>query len=403
MKGLSYVLCPKREQTVMTKNHQLKSSEARRIILSAQGLNKKDPFGKGKIGTLRTIQHLGYIQIDTISVVARAHHHTLWNRVSNYKQKHLESLLNPDHSIFEYWSHALSYLPIKDYRFSLRSKENNKTKYFTWLKANEELIEEVYNRIVDEGPLMARDFEYKRPSKGSGWFDWKPAKIALERLFMSGRLMTSSRRGFHKVYDLPERILDPNMEISIPSLAEEAVFLINKTIQAQGIATIHEICYLRKGIKGHVKEQLINLVKSNKIIPVQIENAPETYYTTDYHLGLKYRVQKSLYILSPFDNLVIQRKRMKKIFNFDYQIECYVPAKKRKFGYFCLPILYGDLFVGRIDLKADRKSKTLLVKSFYRESLSKKFLFPRAQFIQELEKFASFNGCDKIENFPVLR
>ncbi len=372
--------------------------KARRIALAAQQILNKQPFGRGQNAVLKTIKHLGYVQIDTISVIIRAHHHVLWNRVENYDPKFLVELTKPSKSIFEYWSHALSYLPIEDFRFTFPLKKYYAAQKDPWPKVDNITKKQVYNRIVQEGPLMARDFEQDRSGKGSGWFDWKPAKRSLERLFMEGKLMVARREGFQKVYDIPERVLPPDTNITPPSKKEYAQFLIKRNLQAHGIVTAEEICYLRKGIKKIVQAELLENQKEMDIIPVRVQGLDNRlYFTKEAHLNSIQRTNKTLKILSPFDNLVIQRKRLKHLFDFDYFIECYVPPQKRVYGYFCLPILFGDKFLGRLDAKADRKSKMLIIKSLHLDPSLKRETFPEQAYKNTLEKFAFLNGCETIQ------
>ncbi len=184
-------------------------------MLSAQGLNGS-AFGKKKEGTLNAIEHLGYIQIDTISVVERAHHHTIWTRVNDYKKNYLEELIE-DKTVFEYWSHAAAFLPMRDYRFSLYRKNLFATGARKWYD-NKKITRFVYDRIAAEGPLQSKDFEEQK--KKAGWWEWKESKRALEQLFMEGKLMVAKRQGFQKVYDIDERVLTARVNDKIPSEKE---------------------------------------------------------------------------------------------------------------------------------------------------------------------------------------
>ncbi|MFT5812054.1 MAG: hypothetical protein ACI9KM_002827, partial [Rubritalea sp.] len=194
------------------------AQKLRRIALNQQGLLKADSFGRGKQATLRAIEQIGYVQIDTISVVERAHHHVLWSRVSNYKSQYLTELV-AERQLFEYWSHAAAWLPMKDYRFSLpRMKQANGDR--NWFgDCDKKLIQQVLLRVQHEGALLARDFEDTRKGKKE-WWDLKPAKRALEQLFMQGELMVTRREGFQKVYDLPERIIPDWVDTTEPTLEE---------------------------------------------------------------------------------------------------------------------------------------------------------------------------------------
>ena len=366
----------------------------RRIALESQGLLRNDHFGRGKAATLRTIEHLGYIQIDTISVVARAHHHVLWSRVSNYQPKFLDQLVR-ERKVFEYWFHAASWLPMRDYRFAL-PRMSTIDGDRGWLKNfDKKLTRHILERIQAEGPLRARDFEDEREGKKE-WWDWKPAKQALEQLFMQGELLVTGREGFQKVYDLPERVLPAWVETCHPDLDEFAGHLIDTTLRAHGFASQKSIAYLRKGkvLRDSVNDLLQARLANGSLIIVKL-NGNELYIEPELFEARAPRTQGQVRILSPFDNVVIQRERGRQIFAYDYQIECYVPEAKRQFGYFCLPILYRDSLVGRIDCKAHRKQKILELRSKHIETKVDDG-FEKA-FRTALDGFAHFNGCGHIE------
>lgn len=378
--------------------HQIVSLEQARVLtLQSQGLIHSD-FGKGKAATLKTIEHIGYVQIDTLSVAARAHHHTLWSRLPDYKESYLSEMLEKDKSIFEYWSHAASYLPMSDYRFSLPNKIAFADGKSHWFGQDKKMNKFVLDRIKAEGPLQSKDFEFIRSGPGN-WYEWKPAKKALEQLFMEGKLMVAKRQGFQKVYDLAERVLPSKADTTLPSEKEYAEYLIRKVVQANGIVEEKEIYYLRKGLKESVNKVLKRMLKEGELIEVKLEGDSKTLFvTTKQQLTSieKRKVENTIHLLSPFDNAIIQRKRAQRFFDFDYVIECYVPEAKRKFGYFCLPVLYGDKFVARFDPKADRASKTFHIKQMHFEkgfSPDEKF---NKEFAIKLKAYASFTGCDKV-------
>ncbi len=370
------------------KTHQ----KLRRIALNQQGLLKPNSFGRGKQATLRTIEQIGYVQIDTISVVERAHHHVLWSRVHNYQATFLDQLVK-EKKVFEYWFHAAAYLPMRDYRFALprmHAIRDGQEKH--WAKGNPKLMREILKRIRDEGPLMARDFEDTRKTKNA-WWDWKPAKHALDQLFMRGELMAAGRSGFQKIYDLPENVLPENIDLSIPTIDEYAKHLIDITLNSHGFATQKSFTYLRKGkhLREAIGRELAARIDAKELITLTLADSSMVYINPNVLESRSPTSQPRVRILSPFDNCVIQRERGRAIFDFDYQIECYVPEKKRVYGYFCLPILYHDTLVGRIDCKAHRKTGELEIKSLHIEK-------PVDEYFDELlemaiDEFAGFNGC----------
>ncbi|MBX2959048.1 MAG: YcaQ family DNA glycosylase [Flavobacteriales bacterium] len=380
----------------MTNQITISLKEAQQLALHHQGL-LNSTFGNGKNGALKVVEHLGYIQIDTLSVVTRAHHHTLWNRLPDYQEFYLNELLEKDKTIFEYWSHAASYLPMCDYRYSLPRKQLFASGKSHWFEQDKKLNSYVLDRIKAEGPLQSKDFEHVRNTPGN-WYEWKPAKKALEQLFMEGKLMVAKRQGFQKVYDITERVLPKSVDTSTPTEKENAAHLIKRAVRANGLVEEKEIAYLQPKLKTAIKNELQNLVESGFLIEIKVENKSETYFSTPEQLTVLNTLKTSgeIHFLSPFDNAIIQRKRVQNLFNFDYQIECYVPEAKRKFGYFCLPILYNNQFVGRFDPKADRKTKTFYIKQLHFEKGFKPTQNFETLFNEKLNTFAKFNGCEKL-------
>lgn len=373
-------------------NLSISKQQACKIVLLNQFAGSS---GHGVNTTFGIINKLGYVQIDTISVVARAHHHTLWSRSANYLPEHLD-LLQQNRQIFEYWSHAAAYLPMEDYRFCLPRMKDMSTKAVNWYPKAKEMTAHVLERIRDEGPLQSKDFEHKAKNN-NGWWDWKPAKQALELLFMQGKLMIAQRHNFQKVFDLTERVLPDNIDTSFPSNEEYARYLIARFLKSHGLGNEAEFGYLRKGMKAAIHRELKHYVEKGEIIPLSIEG--KTYYTTGSHLELlNQRLPKRrVKILSPFDNLLIQRKRLAFLFDYDYQLECYVPQDKRQFGYFCLPLLWGDQFIGRLDAKADRQHKNLIVQNIFIEKKPSQLDRFKQELELSLQQFAQFNGCEQIE------
>jgi len=384
--------------------HRVPLEQAQLLALTSQGLLQPG-FGTGKKAVLAAIERLGYVQIDTLSVVARAHHHTLWSRLPDYKEIILNELLEKDKSIFEYWSHAASYLPMSDYRFSLPRKKSYADGKSHWFGQDKKMNKYVLDRIKEEGPLQSKDFEHKREGPGN-WYEWKPAKRALEQLFMEGKLMVAKRKGFHKVYDLTAHVLPKNIDISYPSEKEYAEHLIIKAVQAHGIIRENEIAYLRSGLKTPVNTALKRLLKNGAFIEVKIDGMEnDTFITTTHCLksfvydisdAAKNINNNTVHFLSPFDNAIIQRKRIQTLFGFEYNIECYLPEAKRSFGYFSLPVLYRGNFIGRFDPKADRNAKIFYIKILHFEKNFKPDDAFNILFVAKLKEFALFNGCIKI-------
>lgn len=383
----------------------LSPAQARQIVLSSQGVYKEKEMGRGVDAVLKAIEHLAYIQIDTISVVERAHHHTLWNRVMNYQNKYLDQLLEQQ-KVFEYWSHAAAYLPMCDFKYSLPRKLGVKRRdHGYWNFLDKKMLKHVLDRITAEGPLQARDFEHKTLRKTKGWPEKKPAKKALDQLFMEGDLMIVRRDGFQKVYELTERVLPSNVDNRFPTNEEFHQHLIFNYLLANGLGTAAQMSYLLKGLKPALEKTCMHLLEDGQLILITV-NDQNYYALPNIEESLSKSVRRGrVKILSPFDNLLIQRQRTKDLFDFDYQIECYVPAAKRKYGYFCLPLLWGDQFAGRMDAKIDRKSGVLHIQSLHLEN-SKFLNSKQAEFNQALQRslnnFLVFNNGNAIEGVSRL-
>ncbi|WP_417345345.1 winged helix-turn-helix domain-containing protein [Ferrimonas sp.] len=368
--------------------------EARKLALLSQGLSAGAFKGAGINKTLAAIEQLGYVQIDTLSVVQRAHHHLLWSRNPGYRSEHLDALIERK-QVFEYWSHAAAYLPMSQYRFTLPRKAALRAgEQRHWHQKDLGLMTRVLERIRDEGPLMAKDFE----SPGSQRHEWSgtPFKAALQNLFMQGDLMVVAREKFHKVYDLTERALPGEVDTRAPDSLEHARFLVLSYLRAHGLGTVAEFTYLLKGVKPSVTQAIAGMLEEGEIR--QVEVGGSRYCTTGQALTLLERrlPRKEARILSPFDNLLIQRKRASALFRFDYQLECYLPRGKRQYGYFCLPILWDGRLVARADCKAHRQQKHLEVMSLHLEpGLRRRDAFMSA-LEQELSRFAAFNHCHRV-------
>jgi len=379
----------------------LSPAQARALALQAQGLLKSAPFGLGREGVLAAVEHLGYIQIDTISVVERAHHHVLWSRVPDYQPKAIDALL-AEKTVFEYWSHAAAYLPIRDYRFSLPRMRVFRRKYH-WSEETPELrsaMRRVVTRMRREGPLKARDFEAKEASPPGFWTFTKIEKRAMHELWMRGDIMVAGREGFQKVYDLTDRVLPSGLDRSLPSDATMADHLIAQGLRAHGIVRENELRYLRGGgITAPLRRCLAKAVKDGRIVAVKVEGTDKPAYVDVAVLEeMPDRAEPDeVHILSPFDNLVIQRERLRWLFGFDYQIECYVPAPKRKYGHFVLPLLQGDRFVGRLEAKAVRSDGVLRVIALWFEPGFSGDRGLRKKVKEALERFAAFNGCARLD------
>ena len=374
----------------------------RQLALRHQGLAGARKAGGGLAGALKVLEQIGYVQIDTISVVARAHHHTFFTRASKYDETMPNRLLR-QRKAFEYWCHALAYLPMRDYRFAvpmMRAVARGEV-----LKGgirDEKARAWVRDRIRAEGPLFARDFEDPRKTR-KGWWDWKPAKRALEHLFLEGELTTLERDGFQKRYELTERFLPPHVDTREPSAEEHADHVIDRGLAAHGFATEKTLCGFRRDarVRSKVRQRLRERTAAGDLDEHRAANGDKLYTVPGAFDRPARKPPEVTRILSPFDNVVIQRHRAVAVFDFDYTIECYTPEAKRQFGYFALPIVFRDAFVGRMDCKAHRAERRFEVKALYLERDVPEAFLP--SFRSAVVDYAKFTGCDDVHVGKVVQ
>ena len=385
----------------------LSPAEVRSIVLRSQGLaDNESPFGLGKPAVLKAVERLGYVQVDPINVIQRAHHHVLWSRVPDYHPDMLHELQSPDAAVFEYWNHASSYLPTRDYKF-FRPLMRKYRGHLHWSDESPELrnsIRRMLSMIRQNGPLMISDVE----SAGSvkGWFADTPGKIerrALHELWMRGDIMIRSRRGVQKIFDLTSRVLPTGTDVKFPSKREAAEYHVRRTLRALGVASRRELHYMQDAGQADIARTALSaFVNRGEAVELRIANFPKTpLFALREALQFNLPLNKSVVrFLSPFDNLTIQRERLKWLFGFDYTIEIYVPANKRKYGYFVLPILWGDRMIGRMDAKANRAERQLIIQNLVFEPTFRELNVLRPAFIEALTAFTRFQQCD---NWKILR
>ena len=385
----------------------LTKAQARKIILHAAGLSKRAQFGKGREAVYKLIDHLGFIQVDTNYTVERAHHHTIASRVPDYKLEWLAEL-QEDGRIFEFFTSDSGYIPMHEFRFSLPVKQGFATARKPLTPAETSLMNKVLDRIAREGPLMVKDFENDRREASSGWWDWRPSKMAIERLYLDGRLMNTRKQNFQKVYDLPKNMVPAGTDTTMPAPEQFARHVIRRALRSLGIAYVKEMAWRARYVKGHlVRTELEKMVAEGEILRVAIDGLKGPLYMLPAYKNKKIELSDDAFILSPFDPLNVFRHRLRDFFDFDYQIECFVPEPKRKYGYFSLPILVGDRFVARADAKADRKKMTLTVNNLHFESIK----LTQAMLVKisdAIKDFAAFNQCttisiSKSNNKPALK
>ena len=363
--------------------------ELRKSILISQGFCEE--FPPGKDGVMEVIKRLGYVQLDTINVINRAHLHIFQTRLPDFQEEQLTELLR-ERKIFEYWTHAASLLPEESFphtlhrkeRFSLRNEEY-KTPEF------EQLVDDVYKRIKSEGELEVAAFKDLQKQKKEIWH-WKPSKIALETLFHQGKVMISGRRKFLRLYDLTQRVYPGAETMGKPQHHETAIYQVRKALTANGMMSLKELGnYLCFSSRKHLEDSVMQMERNGEIEKVSFEDQ-EMYKLSGKEFTGEYK--DKIFIISPFDNLIINRKRLERIFNLKYRLECYVPVAKRKLGYFVLPLLYKDDFIGMIDAKADRKNKVFIIRKLIK--LRKLGKHDMRLLETSINEFAVFNSCNKV-------
>jgi uncharacterized protein len=352
-----------------SKSRPLSKAQARHIWLRAQRLDTSAPFGEGAGATAAAVEHLGYVQIDTINVIERCHHHILWNRIPDYRRADLRQAQSVDKSVFEYWTHALSYVPSRDMRFFLPAMRYHRREgHRRYPSVSPEDLRKVLRLIRRDGALTIRDIDDDvLTEKEHLWASRKPSKRALQLAFFSGLLAISGRTGMLKTYELMARHFGwdqpPNKAPRPASARETIAYLLDRALRSQGIVSLDSICHLDAPSKPAVRRLIEARVRAGDLAPVALDGAgkqehwarPETLERVD---GASCELA---HILSPFDPLIIQRKRTELFFDYGHRFEAYVPREKRVFGYFALPVLVGDDIVATIDLKTDRQSRKLLV------------------------------------------
>jgi uncharacterized protein len=347
------------------KSRPLTKAEARHMWLRAQRLDTSSPFGEGPPATAAAVEHLGYVQIDTINVIERCHHHILWTRIPNYRRADLRQAQSVDKTVFEYWTHALSYVPAKDLRFFVPAMMRHRREGHKWLSGVRPAdLRKVLTLIRRDGALTIRDIDDDvLVDKEHLWASRKPSKRALQLAFYTGVLTISERNGMLKTYELMQRHFGWDKPPKPASAREASAYLLDRALRAQGVVSLDSICHLDAPSKPSIRRSIEARVRAKQLVPVELEGAgkqehwarPETLESAGD------AASELVHILSPFDPLIIQRKRTHLFFDYEHRFEAYVPKEKRRFGYFALPVLVGDDIVAALDLKTDRKSRELLV------------------------------------------
>lgn len=389
--------------------------DAARALLAGQGL-LDEPSRRPTRRSLRAlIRRLGYVQVDTINVVERAHHHILQTRLDGYSHGLLKKLLEDDRAFFEHWTHDASIIPIEWFahwrfrfdRYRTRGIPN------TWWEQRlgpdpQKTLDHVRRRIEREGPLTARDFEHQRADADGrgGWWGWKPQKAALEFLWRIGELSITARRRFEKVYDLTHRVFPDWHDAEPPDHGEYVHWACSEALDRLTFATPSEIAHYLDAVSVHDArswcraQQAAGTVASVLVGPRNDDGKPRAAFATpdwEERVNRLPAAPERVRLLSPFDPVIRDRRRAAQRFGFDYRFEAFVPAAKRQHGYYVLPIMEGDRFVGRLDPKHDRERAVLVVQDLWWEPGVKPTRARRRLLRDALELFATQISADDVE------
>lgn len=380
--------------------------DARRIFLNKQGLAGAPHKALGKQGLLDLIHDIGFVQVDSIATVERAHHQILFSRNQTYRREHLTELLEKDGALFEHWTHDASILPSAFFRYwKHRFARREPILRERWLKWQGEgfdsTFEETYQRIAEGGAVMSRDLKVAEHKSG-GWWNWHPNKTALEYYWHTGKLAIAGRQNFQKIYDLAERVLPAHHYEPEVSETDFVDWACRSALQRLGFATHGEIAAFfaligpeeaKAWVTAH-RDELTEVL----IEPADGEKPRLSYAFTGFpdNLGDLAEPPARLRVLSPFDPLIRDRNRTERLFGFYYRIEIFVPEPKREYGYYVFPLLEGDRMVGRIDMKADRKSGTLDVKRLWWEKGVRTSSGRMERLEAELARLARFAGVERV-------
>ncbi|MFT3971974.1 MAG: crosslink repair DNA glycosylase YcaQ family protein [Amaricoccus sp.] len=349
----------------MSKPRPLALADARRLWLRAQRLDVAAPFGAGPAATRAAVEHLGYVQIDTINVVERAHHHILWSRIPAYARADLGQAQAGEKSVFEYWAHALAYIPTRDYRHFIAAMRAHREKPAAWFGGvTEAELAAIVRRIRRDGALSIRDIDDEElVDKTHPWASRKPSKRVLQHGFFGGQLTVSARAGMVKTYELSERHFGWPPRPRVATEAQTLEYLLDRALRAQGVVSLESACYMDAPRKKAMAALIEARVRRRRLVPVAIDGL-KPHWAMPEALAEAVPTTGLVHVLSPFDPLVIQRTRLEQMFGHAHRFEAYVPAAKRRYGYFALPVLVGDRVAAVIDTKADRAEGRLLVQQW---------------------------------------
>ncbi|MCX5796407.1 MAG: winged helix DNA-binding domain-containing protein [Elusimicrobia bacterium] len=348
----------------------------RRLFLKRQHLDRplQGPLNAKRLQAF--VEDTGGLQLDSINVIERAHYLSVWSRFGAYDKAALDRLAYEDRLLYEYWAHAACLVPrahLPAWRRAMLDYRTRHTGWSSWLKANGKMLREVESVVADKGPVTAAVFTAgQRTKKSTGWWDWMPGDHALHFLWMTGKVAVHSRPHFRKRYDLSERVVD--LSAVEPLSAEEFhKWHVRQSLHAMGAATAKDLgAYLsfpRFSLKDR-RGALRAMLESGEVSAVAVKGLAGEWFALREDLPALQEpgpAVKGTTLLCPFDSFLWHRQRTLDLFGFDYKIEVYVPAAKRRHGYYCLPILHDGRLIGRLDAKNSRQDGRLLVPAVHFE------------------------------------
>lgn len=376
---------------------RINNRDARRLWLSSQGL-LKTPIGD--LDLLEIIKQLGFVQLDTIQNVVRAHHHILWSRNQNYREPMLNKLLANERGLFEHFTHDASVIPIEFFPMWTRQfrRLGERVSRADWYKhpLNQQEVKAIKTRIAEEGPLSTHAFDTKIEGKKEMWAR-PPHKKALDHMWYAGELTTAHRENFVKYYDLTERVIPDAIRNREYDNEAQIDWLCSNAINRLGFGTSGDIQRFWAAMDAMEAKKWTEK-NQQKLVQVEIEKSDRTsmqlFACSDIEerIGALQKPSSRLRILNPFDPVVRDRDRLQRLFGFEYRNEMFVPPAKRQWGYYVYPLLEGDRFVGRIELKADRKLAQLMVHNIWPEAKVKWTVNRQAKLVAELQRFGRLAG-----------
>ena len=378
----------------------LSAAEARRLALAAQGFADGRTTGEPNGWDLRRLlKRVGLLQIDSVNVLERAHYLPAFSRLGPYPRDLLDrASQRAPRRLFEYWGHEASLLPVDLHpllRWRMERAAGDAWGGMRRIQRDRpELVARILEQVAERGPVAASELAESEPRRSGPWWDWSDAKRAVEWLFWSGQVSAARRRRFERLYDLPERVLPPAvLSASTPPVAEAQRELVRVAASALGVAAERDLRDYFRLPAADAKARVAELVEAGELMPVAVEG----WGRTRAYLAAGARIPRAIdarALVGPFDSLIWERSRVRRLFGFDYRLEIYVPKPKRRHGYYVLPFLLGDRLVARVDLKADRAASVLRAQQVHLEEDAPAETI--AELTAELETMAAWLGLDRV-------